>query len=127
MEVCDVLVVDDDGDIREVLGDLLTTEGFSVASASNGEKALMWLRSSGRPSVILLDLMMPVMNGRAFRQAQLADPNLAELPVIVMSASENLLGLNSEFEGVPRLPKPIEVDELLESLSKHCRRPAESP
>lgn len=127
MEVCDVLVVDDDGDIREVLGDLLTTEGFSVASASNGEKALMWLRSSGRPSVILLDLMMPVMNGRAFRQAQLADPKLAEVPVIVMSASENLLGLNSEFEGVPRLPKPIEVDDLLESLSKHCGKSAEIP
>ncbi len=124
MEVCDVLIVDDDPDIREVLSDLLTTEGFSVASASNGERALTWLKSSGRPNVILLDLMMPVMNGKTFRHEQLQDTTLAELPVVVMSASENLQGLDGEFDGLARLPKPLEVDDLLSVLGRHCGRGA---
>lgn len=123
MEVCDVLIVDDDPDIREVLSDLLTSEGFSVASASNGERALTWLKTSGRPSVILLDLMMPVMNGKTFRSEQLRDTELAQVPVVVMSASENLLGLNGEFEGLPRLAKPLEVDDLIDVIGRHCRRP----
>lgn len=122
MEVCDVLIVDDDPDIREVLSDLLTSEGFSVASASNGERALTWLKTSGRPSVILLDLMMPVMNGKTFRSEQLRDTELAQVPVVVMSASENLLGLNGEFEGLPRLAKPLEVDDLIDVIGRHCRR-----
>lgn len=120
MEVCDVLIVDDDPDIREVLSDLLTTEGFSVASASNGERALTWLKTSGRPNVILLDLMMPVMNGKTFRHEQLQDADIAHVPVVVMSASENLLGLNGEFDGLPRLPKPLEVDDLLDVVGRHC-------
>lgn len=122
VEVCDVLIVDDDPDIREVLSDLLTTEGFSVASASNGERALTWLKTSGRPNVILLDLMMPVMNGKTFRSEQLKDADIKHVPVVVMSASENLLGLNGEFEGLPRLPKPLEVDDLLDVIGRHCPR-----
>lgn len=122
MEVCDVLIVDDDPDIREVLADLLTSEGFSVASASNGERALTWLKTSGRPGVILLDLMMPVMNGKTFRSEQLRDAEIAHVPVVVMSASENLLGLNGEFEGLPRLAKPLEVDDLIDVVERHCRQ-----
>ncbi|MBI2391967.1 MAG: response regulator [Deltaproteobacteria bacterium] len=110
-----VLVVEDDEGIREALCDLLETEGFDVVSAVHGRDALDKLKNSGpQPDVILLDLMMPVMDGWAFRAEQQSDPALAEIPVVVITASRqaDLATLN------PRafLKKPIDFDELLRAL-----------
>ena len=74
-----ILVVEDDHDIQSALASILREEGLHVATASDGAEALALLRQGLRPAVILLDLMMPVMNGAEFRAAQLQDPELAEL------------------------------------------------
>jgi len=81
-----VLLVEDEPAIALSLGDALREEGLAVATAQNGLEALQLLRNGLRPSVILLDLMMPVMDGASFREAQRRDPRLAAIPVVVLSA-----------------------------------------
>src|SRR5438552_202636 len=81
-----VLVVEDDADIRESLGTILEEEGYGVVTTRNGREALSYLRSGRpRPSLILLDLLMPVMSGAEFRAEQERDPALADIPVVVLS------------------------------------------
>jgi CheY-like chemotaxis protein len=104
-----VLVVDDDADIRESLSDLFESEGYLVSAAANGEEGLVEARRN-RPDVILLDLMMPKMSGPEFREAQVHDPALSDVPVIVISASPNQLDA-SAF-----LPKPFHVWEVLDAV-----------
>ncbi|MGZ3420675.1 MAG: response regulator [Polyangiales bacterium] len=111
-----VLVVEDDEGIREALVDLLDSEGFSVTSAVHGADALEQLRkASVLPDVILLDLMMPVLDGWAFRAEQCNDPRLAKIPVVVVTASRNadLTALRPKAF----LKKPIDFDELLRVLA----------
>ena len=116
---CPVLIVEDDVDLREMMAQLLTLEGYNAATAANGSEALEYLRHSGdRPQVILLDLMMPVMDGWEFRQRQKADPELAALPVIVLSALDQ-----SRSDGVDAaayLKKPLDFDRLLALVRQHC-------
>src|SRR6266478_285957 len=81
---CPVLVVEDDEGLREMMAQLLTLEGFQTASVANGQEALAYLHARSRPEVILLDLMMPVIDGWEFRRHQQADPALAGVPVIVL-------------------------------------------
>jgi CheY-like chemotaxis protein len=116
-----VMVVDDDADIRETLGDLLVDEGYEVESAAGGREALELLRNGARPGVILLDLMMPEMNGWQFRAAQLDDPALAGVPVVVVSALSDVAGRASAL-GVPYLAKPIDLDQLLSTVARYCGR-----
>src|SRR5947207_15447872 len=85
-----ILIVEDDFDIREALTQILEDEGFQVRCASNGREALEVATSGPAPRLILLDLMMPVMNGWQFRAEQLKDPRLAEVPVLVISADPHL-------------------------------------
>jgi CheY-like chemotaxis protein len=115
-----VLIIEDDLDIRDALGQILEEEGYSVATAANGREALQRLRSGPPPRLILLDLMMPVMNGWQFRAEQKQDPALAEIPVVVISADTNIrdkasqLGVNEYFR------KPIEISGLLQTLERYC-------
>jgi CheY-like chemotaxis protein len=81
-----VLVVEDDPDLREMMEQMLHLEGFATLTAPNGQEALNLLRAGAPVKVILLDLMMPVMDGWEFRRCQRADPKLADIPVVVMSA-----------------------------------------
>src|SRR6266404_1979707 len=83
---CPVLIVEDDEDLREMMAQQLTLEGFHAAAVTNGREALQYLHEAARPDVILLDLMMPVMDGWEFRRQQQADPEIAPVPVIVLSA-----------------------------------------
>jgi CheY-like chemotaxis protein len=106
-----VLVVDDDDDIRENLVELLAGEGYEVTAAGDGRAALAEAGRS-RPDVILLDLMMPVMSGWQFREAQLGDPALAGVPVVVLSA------MAADLEVEASLPKPFLVDDLLRLLER---------
>ena len=99
-----ILVVDDDTDLRETLGELLTEGGFDARLAENGRVALEVLRSgTHHPRLILLDLMMPEMNGWQFREEQLKDEALREIPVIVMTA------------------KPVGLGQLLEAVERNAR------
>src|SRR6185503_16608644 len=83
---CPVLIVEDDQDLREMMAQLLTLEGYEAATVANGREALDYLHGADRPNLILLDLMMPVMDGREFHRRMEADPALPPVPVIVLSA-----------------------------------------
>lgn len=84
-----ILVVEDDTSIRELLVELLESEGYSVSSAINGLEGLKYLQTQGNPDLILIDLMMPVMDGYSFRTEQLKNSNWASIPTVVMSAEAN--------------------------------------
>lgn len=111
-----MLVVEDDEGIRDALCDLLATEGFTVASAVHGADALERLRNGDElPDVIVLDLMMPVMDGWAFRTEQRRDEKLAHIPVVVITASRN--ADVAALAPAAFLKKPIDFDELLRAIS----------
>lgn len=115
-----LLVVDDETAIVEALQDILAMEGYEVAAAYNGQEGLKQLREA-KPDLVLLDLMMPVMDGRELLGRIRADPTLRDLPVVVMSA-----GRISEEErraASATLSKPFELDALLEAVSRHAGKP----
>jgi CheY-like chemotaxis protein len=107
-----VLIIDDDSNSREALAELLADEGYVVAAAANGAEGLAYLRSGQPAHVILLDLMMPGVDGWDFRAVQKRDAALAQIPVIVMSAAGKLL--DADYA----LRKPIDVDALLTLLRR---------
>jgi CheY-like chemotaxis protein len=115
-----ILIVEDDFDIREALTQILETEGYPVAGATNGREALDYLSSHQPPCVILLDLMMPVMDGWQFREAQQRDPNLSKIPVVVISADASVMQKAASINAVGYLKKPIELDHLLEIIGRFC-------
>ena len=115
-----ILVVEDDPDIRDALAAVLETEGYDVAKASDGQEALGQLRTSATPSLILLDLYMPVMNGWAFRAEQLRDPKLASIPVVVVSADSRVANRAADLGAAGWVGKPIDFDRLLALVAIHC-------
>jgi CheY-like chemotaxis protein len=117
-----VLVVDDDADLRQALCELLEEEGYRVQAAQDGAAALALLRASPTlPQLVLLDLMMPVMDGWQFREAQRADPRLSRIPVVVLTASRNLH--DSPPLQVDALAfKPVHLEELLQLVRAHVAR-----
>jgi CheY-like chemotaxis protein len=116
------LVVEDDDDIRDVVSMLLTVLGFEVREAPNGHEALDILRGGWIPSLIVLDLMMPVMNGWAFRAEQRKIAGAAKVPVIVLSARRPPFREveANDFQVAEILPKPFELDTFLDAVSRHC-------
>ncbi|MBI3183929.1 MAG: response regulator [Myxococcales bacterium] len=109
-----ILVVDDDPDLRDTLCELLEDEGYQALPASNGKEALALLRSCPVPRVILLDLMMPVMNGWQFLEELARDSALASVPVIVMTAHSNPGRL--ALRPVELMQKPLKLDALLGAI-----------
>ena len=102
-----------------MMAQLLTIEGFQTAAVANGREALEYLHTGSKPHVILLDLMMPVMDGWEFRRQQQADPELAPLPVIVLSALDASRAGAVDAAGF--MKKPLDFDRLLELVRTHCR------
>jgi len=102
------------------LAAVLETEGYDVAKASDGQEALGQLRTSATPSLILLDLYMPVMNGWAFRAEQLRDPKLASIPVVVVSADSRVANRAADLGAAGWVGKPIDFDRLLALVAIHC-------
>lgn len=113
-----VLVVEDNDDVREMMAVTLELEGHQVATAINGRDALDKLHHGERPCVILLDLMMPVMNGWEFRRALELDPVLRDVPVVVVSAATGEMA--SRAQAAAHLPKPLDMDRLLEIVGALC-------
>jgi CheY-like chemotaxis protein len=108
-----VLIVDDDADIREILAETLVEKGFDVATAANGLEALQILRTMRpRPSVILLDLMMPIMDGYGFLELRRGDPGLASIPLAIVTAGHGV-NLDRLGHGLQIIPKPFDVPRLL--------------
>jgi CheY-like chemotaxis protein len=115
-----ILVVDDDRDIRDSLIETLEDHGYRAAGAANGVEALSVLQTSPeRPCLILLDLMMPVMDGQEFREEQLKNPMWAEIPVIVISAYADVeaqaRSLAAEY-----MRKPLALRPLFDVVRRHC-------
>jgi CheY-like chemotaxis protein len=118
-----ILIVDDDNDVRSALSELLEEEGFSVEAAPNGREALALLRGGNvHPAVILLDLMMPGMDGWDFRSEQMRDPTLAGVPVVIVSASGfSRESIRTQFRPAAYVEKPIERDALLDVIREVVR------
>jgi CheY-like chemotaxis protein len=113
-----ILVVEDDRDLRESLCDALRLEGYQVVCVEHGEAALRHLGTGARPCVILLDLMMPVMDGWTFRQEILKDQALANIPVVVMTAASAARAQAVVSDAV--LFKPLQMDSVVEVVQEHC-------
>ena len=111
-------MVDDDQDIRDALCELLEDEGYRAVSAANGQEALVYLNSREPPCVILLDLMMPVMDGWEFRRRQQSDPKFAKIPVVVITAAGKYGAASIAAERV--LPKPLQLELVLQALADYC-------
>ena len=114
----EILLVDDEPDLREDLAFLLTDEGFVVRTAANGAEALGLLEAGARPSVILLDLMMPVMDGWETRARLRATPELARIPIIVLSGFANDDRDIAALDVAAYLAKPIGVGRLREVVER---------
>ena len=115
-----ILIVEDDSDLREALSAVLRDEGYTVAMAADGREALDRLRRQWRPSLILLDLTMPVMNGWQFRAEQRQDPDLSGIPVVVLSAGDHLAEQMVPLGITDYVRKPIALDHLLRTIERYC-------
>jgi CheY-like chemotaxis protein len=116
-----ILIVDDDVDVREMLSQFFSIEGYEVATARNGQDALEQLRKGQQADLILLDLMMPVMDGWQFRLEQQRDPKLASIPVVVLSAVYNARERAALLGAVDYMQKPVEFDKLIETAERYRR------
>src|SRR5262245_40571615 len=115
-----ILVVDDDPDIRASLCEILGDEGYRVTGVRNGREALEVLRKQTRPSLILLDMMMPEMDGWLFRREQQRLPELAGIPVVIVSAHGNVRDAALALGAADYLRKPLRIDSLLEIAERYC-------
>jgi CheY-like chemotaxis protein len=113
-----IFLVEDDFDVREALVETLRDRGYEVESAPDGEQAIQLLRAGARPGLILLDLMMPRMSGSEFRMAQLADPALSELPVVLLSADGRMEEKAVALKVQGAIRKPIDLDELFSVIER---------
>lgn len=111
-----ILIVEDDGDLRESLGAVLTDEGFEAFMVRHGREALEWLATNPAPGAILLDSMLPILSGPELNEALRTSPTLAKIPVVILSA----LDLDQQRKELPGarayLRKPVAVEELVETL-----------
>lgn len=114
-----VLLVEDDTEIRELLAEMFESAGIAVEAAENGEEALVCMRRA-KPCVIVLDLMMPVMNGWQLRAQMLDDAALADIPVIVVSGAGDLLESSPSLKANEVFAKPVPWTTLLAAVKRHC-------
>jgi len=108
-----ILIVEDDDDLRTVVSDLLADLGYRVASAVNGRDALDYLRANRAPALIVLDLMMPVMDGVEFCRRRLRDPALRSIPIFLFTARGQSI---ANISAVRVLKKPLVVSEFIDAV-----------
>lgn len=116
----EVLIVEDDTALREALGQVLTDEGYDLLSARDGLEAVNCLKKGHRPDVILLDLSMPVVNGWEFRMFQKRDPEIADIPVILITAGGYSREEVAWLEPSALIHKPLDLPMLLSVVRKYC-------
>lgn len=117
-----LLIIDDTLEMHSLLRTLLTEEGYVVHCVSNGQAALRYLRSVEElPGLIFLDLMMPIMDGYEFREAQLSDPRLANTPVVIITADGQIQSKKDKIHAVDSLKKPIDVDIMLQVIARYLK------
>lgn len=117
----DLLLVEDDPDLRVTLAEILEEEGYRVAPTAHGGEALHLLRSGVQPHVILSDLWMPEVNGWQFAESLGADPQLSRIPLVLLSALSDARLTQPLPEAQGYLPKPIKLSRLLSEVQRFCR------
>jgi len=122
MTATTILVVDDDELLRASIADVLEDEGYVVRRAANGAQALTELGATDAPSMILLDLRMPVMDGYEFRVRQLEDARIAQIPVVALTADASVDANTRGLHFALALKKPLRLDDLLNAVAIHCRK-----
>jgi CheY-like chemotaxis protein len=115
-----VLLVEDNDDLREMMTLALELSGYTVYPAANGREAMLALEKGLRPALILADLMMPVMNGWELRSALEADPALATIPTLFVSAVSP--DTDRAFGATGYLSKPVDIERLLDAVDERCAR-----
>jgi CheY-like chemotaxis protein len=115
-----VMVIEDDEGIRAALAQALIEEGYLVITAENGRQGLDLLRTGPLPGLILLDLMMPVMDGRAFLEVRAGEPRLADVPVVVVTADTRATHHSNSLDAQAILAKPLSLQTLLETVATFC-------
>ncbi len=116
-----ILIVDDDPDILAAGRMVLECAGYQVATATNGTEALARLRGEPAPCLILLDLMMPVMNGWEFRDEQTRDPRLSAIPVVIMTGAGRAVSAEAPIGAAGLLEKPVALSTLLSTVRRYCQ------
>ena len=116
-----IMLVDDDTDALEMMCILLESAGFAVHPIEDGHRALHHLRHGARPSVILLDMMMPVMNGWQFRDEMRRHPELADIPVVVLTGDGRAEQKAREIEADGYLKKPVDLEDLVAAVQRYGR------
>jgi CheY-like chemotaxis protein len=117
-----VLIIEDDDDVRTSLAEVLRSQGFDTAEARHGREALERLRDGMVPGLILLDLMMPVMDGWQFREAQRAYPEWASIPTVILSAVPEVQQNVTQLRADGYLIKPVDLAQLIEAIESHRGR-----
>ncbi len=112
-----ILVVEDDDDIRNVMIDVLESEGYHAVAAANGKEALDLLHTISKPCLVLLDMMMPIMNGREFLDKIMEDSILAPIPVLIVSAVADKTNTKG---AVGFLKKPVDIEMVLKMVNQYC-------
>jgi two-component system, chemotaxis family, chemotaxis protein CheY len=115
-----ILLVEDDRDISDSIAEILASEGFKVVRASNGKEGLELLKEHSDTRLILLDLMMPVMDGFEFQAALARQPGYSRIPIVVMSADGHVREKKARVSAVEYLRKPVDIDVLIDTVRKHA-------
>ena len=115
-----ILYVEDDIDTRDAVTFSLQQEGFTVFGVANGQTALDYLRSNPPPCLILLDLMVPVMDGWQFMAERARDPDLLAIPVVIVSAHTSIQRQTTPLKAAGYLTKPIDMEQLIATVGKYC-------
>jgi CheY-like chemotaxis protein len=115
-----VLVVDDDEGIRMVMGKQLTTAGFDVLTAASGAEGLDALRREPTIRVVLLDMIMPEMDGWGFRQIQIADTRLSQVPAVILTGAPLPSLVHQQLKAADYLLKPVGRDHLISVVANYC-------
>jgi two-component system, chemotaxis family, chemotaxis protein CheY len=118
-----VLIIDDDQDLRDSIGDLLRQRGYTVQTAEDGQTALATMARNRTPCVVLLDLVMPGMDGWTFLTVVQADPQTSRIPIVIASAHA---ATHAPAGTAGILRKPFDIDELFAVVARHCG-PAPAP
>jgi CheY-like chemotaxis protein len=115
-----ILIVEDDLDLRQDLAFLIENQGHEVTTAANGREALEKLAANGRPCMILLDLMMPVMDGWQLRSELLKDPKLRDVPVVLLSGIADIQDEVRSLKAEDYVTKPIDLEKLYRLVAQYC-------
>lgn len=110
-------IVEDDIGISEILKDILIDEGYLVSTSQNGQEALSYLKNNPQPNLILLDVMMPIMDGITFRKNQMQISEVADIPTIIMSADINISAKVETLKVQGFIKKPIDIDDIIKKIA----------